>query len=114
MKYLIALTLSALFMTTLSAHAEDGSERLRQMHAKHLERQYALSLPLPTVSLADGHPAPRFQLAARPLYNTRLYGFPAFTPSPVKHPSRGFVPIKTQVKVIQMLYITNITYRICR
>ena len=39
MKYLIVLTLSALFMTTLSAHAEDGSERLRQMHAKHLERQ---------------------------------------------------------------------------
>ena len=28
MKYLIAATLSALFMTTLPAQAEDGSERL--------------------------------------------------------------------------------------
>ena len=37
MKYLIAATLSALFMTTLPAQAEDGSERLRQLHAKHLE-----------------------------------------------------------------------------
>ncbi len=37
MKYLIAATLSALFMTTLPAQAEDGSERLRQLNAKHLE-----------------------------------------------------------------------------
>lgn len=37
MKYLIAATLSALFLTTLPAQAEDGSERLRQLHAKHLE-----------------------------------------------------------------------------